>query len=368
MSKANSLPMTFWPSSRRLPRVRDRGRDPCLGLRVLAAQVEVALVRADGEPGDRHRLDDRERVAFEEDAVLEGPGLRLVGVADDVLGSGGLGGDRAPLPTGRERGAAAAHELRRGHLRDDGLGADLEGSPQTGDATGRHVVAKVGRVDHADPPKESKVGRARLADGCGRPGRAAARLEAGHDGGGIGRRQADRDRRLASRGDHRRGGQVAQAQARRAQPSDRPVPCRLTGLAEGPPQVRADRLAPGDPARDVVADVGDDRRPRLCRVQRVERGDAVGLGRWHGQASRDVVQRRLADPADPRLDGVECRQELRSLRPDGVAALGGVPIDRAVTATADPARLGRPEDGVHGGPFGRGGERPDDVQVHRARV
>ena len=58
---------------------------PSVGQRVLAAQVEVAPLAAGREAGDRHRLDQRERVALHHDAVLERARLGLVGVADQVM-------------------------------------------------------------------------------------------------------------------------------------------------------------------------------------------------------------------------------------------------------------------------------------------
>ena len=128
------------------------------------------------------------------------------------------------------------------------------------------------------------------------------------------------------------------------------------------------RLRAGQPAGDVVADVGDDRRSRGRGEQGVERGDAVGLGRRDGQALADVVERGRADPADPRLDRVECRQQLGPTRPDRVAAARGVPVRAGVARPADPARLGRAEHGIHRGALGGGGERADDVQIHQRRV
>ncbi len=111
----------------RPPRAGDRVADPRLGQRVLAADVEVALLAPDRERLDRHRLDDRERVALHEHAILERAGLGLVGVADEVVRLGRLGGDGGPLAAGREGRAAAAHEPRRGHLLDDAVGADRDG-------------------------------------------------------------------------------------------------------------------------------------------------------------------------------------------------------------------------------------------------
>ena len=86
-------------------------RGPGLGFRVLAADVEIALVAPVAKARDRHGLDDGEGVALDQDAVLERARLRLVGVADQVMRLRGLRGHRGPLPPGREGRAAAAHEL-----------------------------------------------------------------------------------------------------------------------------------------------------------------------------------------------------------------------------------------------------------------
>ncbi len=75
--------------------------------------------------GDRHRLDQRERILLHEHAVLERPRLRLVRVADEVVRLRGLARDRLPLGPGRERGAAAAEERRRLHALDHALRPQL---------------------------------------------------------------------------------------------------------------------------------------------------------------------------------------------------------------------------------------------------
>ena len=54
-------------------------------VRIFRADVDVALGRADREAGDRHALDQHERIAFHQHAVGEGAGIALVGVADDVF-------------------------------------------------------------------------------------------------------------------------------------------------------------------------------------------------------------------------------------------------------------------------------------------
>ena len=53
--------------------------------RVLAADVDPALVRADGVTRQRHTFQNGVGIALEDQPVLECAGLRFIGVADDVL-------------------------------------------------------------------------------------------------------------------------------------------------------------------------------------------------------------------------------------------------------------------------------------------
>ena len=192
----------------------------------------------------------------------------------------------------------------------------------------------------------------------------AGRLEGRGDPGGVDRCEREGPRRLAGDRHHRGRSAIAQSQARTTQPCDLPVPCRFPGRTDAPGQVAADRLRAGQPARDVVTDVGHDRRPRVRREERIERRDAVGLRRGDGESLADVVECRGADPADPRLDGVERRDQQGAAGPRCVAAARRVPVDAAVPRAADPTRLRRAEDGVHGSTLSGGRERPDDVQIH----
>ena len=75
-----------------------------VAMRVLAPDVEEPLLRPGREAGDRQRLDHRERVVLHQDAVLEGAGLGLVRVADEVVRAHRLLRDRLPL---HARGNAA---------------------------------------------------------------------------------------------------------------------------------------------------------------------------------------------------------------------------------------------------------------------
>ena len=98
---------------------RSRAPSRCRGQRVLAADVEVAVLAAGREAGDRHRLDQRERVVLHQHAVLERARLGLVGVADRrSAGAPGWRATASHLTPGRERRAAAAQQLRVGDLAD----------------------------------------------------------------------------------------------------------------------------------------------------------------------------------------------------------------------------------------------------------
>ncbi len=121
------------------------------------ADVEVAALAAGGEGRDRHGLDDRERVALHEDPVLERPGLRLVGVADEVVRAVWLGGHGSPLATGREGRAAAPDEPRGGDLLDDRVRAELDGLGQRLVAAVGAIVGERAGIDDADPGQESRV-------------------------------------------------------------------------------------------------------------------------------------------------------------------------------------------------------------------
>ena len=134
------------------------------------------------------------------------------------------------------------------------------------------------------------------------------------------------------------------------------------GMPAGPSvrfQILADAAGAAGEAGDVVAHVDDARWPWLEREQGVEAGHAVGLGGRHAQSAADLVERRLADPADPRLDGVERRQQEVAPIARRVAAPGAVAIEAWLARTGD--RLDR-------GPLDGRGQRADDVEIHRRRV
>ena len=92
------------------------------GNRVFGADVDVALGRADGVAGDGHCLQHDVGVALEDRTVHERAGVAFVGVAADILLVGLIDRREAPLPPGREAGAAAAAQPRGEDLVDDLLG------------------------------------------------------------------------------------------------------------------------------------------------------------------------------------------------------------------------------------------------------
>ncbi len=71
-------------------------------MRILGADVDIALGRADREPGDRHAFDQQEGVAFHQHAIGERAAVALVGVTDDVFLTGLDASGRAPFDAGRE--------------------------------------------------------------------------------------------------------------------------------------------------------------------------------------------------------------------------------------------------------------------------
>jgi len=79
---------------------------------VLVADEDPALLAAADEHPEQQALEHEVRLLGEHLAILEGPGLRLVGVADGVLGRRLLGRDELPLLAGRKARAAHAAQLR----------------------------------------------------------------------------------------------------------------------------------------------------------------------------------------------------------------------------------------------------------------
>ncbi len=143
------------PKQAHLPGLVDGELQPLHRQRVFGPQVDEALLRADGVGADGHALDEAVRVALQHRPVHEGPGVALVGVAEDVLHVRfGLAGE-LPLEPGGEAGAAAATKAAAEHLTHHLLGGHI------GQHLGQRLVALSGdvfldleRVDDARVPQD----------------------------------------------------------------------------------------------------------------------------------------------------------------------------------------------------------------------
>ncbi len=335
-----------------------------VGLRVLAAQVDEALSAVRRVCRDRHRLDHRIGVALEQEAILERSGLGLVCVADQVVGLRRLARDGFPLDSHRERGASPSQELRVLDLPDDELGADVDGPPQRGVATVRPVVVEAPRVDAADPPEKAQAVTAGL--GCrrvrihrDRP--AGERVD--HAVGGDGREDVLLGR-VAGHGKQGRRSPIALAEAWAPQPGRR---LSLNDGVLGAETLfeRRDQLVRAVTATgQVVADVHDPRRPPLEREQRVERRDAVRVGRRHGETLADVVERAGAEPADMLVNRLQDGEQEVAPGSRAVATVRNLALVVDLPHTAFPARGGGAEHAVDRRPLGGGGHGVEQVDVH----
>ena len=118
-------------------------------MRIFRPGVDVALGGTDGEAGDRHALDQAERVAFHQHPVGIGAGIALIGIADDVFARAVRLGDGLPLDAGREAGAAAAAQAGRQHGLDRRRRPDLARALQPCHAAMGAVVVQRQRIDDA---------------------------------------------------------------------------------------------------------------------------------------------------------------------------------------------------------------------------
>ncbi len=317
-------------------RFLDRVLEALGRVRVLAADVEVALLASGRDAGDRERFDHRERVLLRDHAVLERAGLALVGVADEVVRMHRLLGDRLPLHTGWERGAASAHQLGVRDLSKRPLRPVLEREPQRLVPFVRPVVVDRSWIDVSDPAQESEalggLQRRSLRVPADRP---SPTLDEGTDAleahltdligvGAVATGLQERGRR-----------HLAQTETW--------APQHLV------PTVRADRFldvadeAVGtmQAACDVVADVEDRLWAFVGREHRVERRDAVGLGGRHREPFADVVHATGTDPACCTLQGVQRRQQQMAVVPSIRAATGHPVVERGPLDGPVPRALGR---------------------------
>jgi hypothetical protein len=304
------------------------------------------VLAAGGDAGDRHRLDDEERVVLEDHAVLERPRLGLVCVADQVVRALGVAGDGLPLAPGGERGAAAAHQPRVGHLAQHPVRTHLDRGAERLVAAVRAVAVDALRIRDADAAQQAQRRIPGLRDAGRRRGRRVAAGEQARDVVHGDRRHRGLVRRLTRDGGQRCRRTLAHAQAGALVPDRLPVAGvralgRDAALELGHQLLRAAR-----DAGHVGAHVRDHGRLGLEREQRVERRDAVRLRRRDREPPADVVERAPADPADARLDGVEGREQKMALRPRGMPAARHMLVALAGLRRTLPARPGRAEDRV----------------------
>jgi hypothetical protein len=112
----------------RLVGLVDRGLQALALADELAADVDVAGVRAHREAGDQAALDEKMRIVPHDLAILAGARLGLIGVHDQVVRPAvfRLLRHERPFETGREAGAAAPTQARGLDLIDDAVAALLQ--------------------------------------------------------------------------------------------------------------------------------------------------------------------------------------------------------------------------------------------------
>ena len=118
--------------------------------RVLRADIDIGLVRADCVGGDGHALENPVRVRLQDRPIHEGARIAFVGVADDVfLGRGHLG-DGRPFQSGRIAAAAASTQTAVGHFAQDiGRGHLAQGPDQGRVTADGHIALEAVGIDDA---------------------------------------------------------------------------------------------------------------------------------------------------------------------------------------------------------------------------
>ena len=126
-------------------------------VRVLGPDVDVALAGSDRIGGDRHALDERERIAFHHHPVGERAAVAFVGVAADELQLVDAVEHRLPLDAGREARPAAATQAGVGDLRDDLCRGILQCANQTDQTAVSQVIVGGQRIGHAHPGERDAI-------------------------------------------------------------------------------------------------------------------------------------------------------------------------------------------------------------------
>ena len=170
--------------------------------------------------------------------------------------------------------------------------------------------------------------------------------------------------RVAGHGEQGRRSPIALAEAWTPQPGSRlslnDGVLRAETLFEGRDQLVRAVTATGQ----VVADVHDPRRAPLEREQRVERRDAVRVGRRHGKSLADIVERAGAEPADTLVNRVQDGEQEVAPGSRAVATVCNLALVVDLPHTAFPARGGGAEHAVDRRPLGGGGHGVEQVDVH----
>ena len=293
------------------------------------------MLATGGERRDGHRLDQREGIALHDDAILEGAGLGLVGIADEVMRPSWLARHGIPFASGRERSAAATEELGIGDFANDGNRTHGECCPQRLVAALRPIRVDAQRIDHADAAQERAVGNGlveRRRDGGfnGWPGTVDDRLC--DDGGAVLDQRVLR--RFAGERDESDRCPLACAETRRGMRA-----ARYRGLGGS-----------GGATCGVDADVYLARAGLRQWEERVEAGNGEDLGRRYIGPVADFVHRAGRDPPDPIVHGVQDGEQFVAAVSELLAStadvevrggpLGGSPsVDRRSENRLDGSRL-----------------------------
>src|SRR5438132_13834619 len=122
----------------RLASLGDGGLQRIVLGQVLAADVDEGQVAPDRVARDQDALQHLVRALLDQVAILEGAGLALIGIADEVARVDALGQD-APLVAGRKAGTAATPQAAFFYFLDQRVGLHLERLPVTAVAPGALV-------------------------------------------------------------------------------------------------------------------------------------------------------------------------------------------------------------------------------------
>ena len=146
------------------PLPRDRLVHAGDGVRILRADIDVALGCAHGQCRDRHALNQHERIALHRHAVREGARVALIRIAHHILLWPLSKTHRLPLDTGRKGGPTTPAQTRIRYLFDDCGGGERSSAPQTGEAIQSFVVGDGQRVVYPHARERQPLLRGQIRD------------------------------------------------------------------------------------------------------------------------------------------------------------------------------------------------------------